>query len=197
MGHKCFVSFKTEDAAYKEHIQTELDVDMIDKSLDDAINSDDEDYILQKIREDYLSDSTVTIHLIGTQSAENLGNEEQKFIKRELQASLYNGKGNTRSGILGIVLPSIESQIYKGSINCSKCEDNHNINIVAINDNTVVSEFSYNYYIPNDRCCHREEDRYCVLVKWKDFCANPEKHIDDAFNKRSEPIADKVKVYGT
>jgi len=36
---------------YKKHIQTELDVDMIDKSLNDAIDSDDEDYILQKIRD--------------------------------------------------------------------------------------------------------------------------------------------------
>jgi hypothetical protein len=169
---------------------------MIDKSLNSPIDSDDEDYIMQKIREDYLSDSTVTIHLIGSCSAENLGCQEQRFIKRELQASLYNGKVNPRSGILGVVLPSVELQIYKGSINCSECEDKHNINIVAIGDSTVVSEFSNNYYIPNNRCCHREEDRYCVLVKWKDFCADPEKHINDAFNKRSEPIANKVKVYG-
>jgi len=111
MAHKCFISFKTEDIAYKEHIQTELDVDMIDKSLNEAIDSDDEDYILAKIREDYLSVSTVTIHLVGANSAENRGYDEQRFIKRELQASLYNGKGNTRSGILGVVLPSIEADI--------------------------------------------------------------------------------------
>ncbi len=194
MGHKCYISFKTEDVAYKEHIQTKLDVDMIDKSLDDAIDSYDEDYILQKIREDYLSDSTVTIHIIGTYGAENLGDEEQKFIKRELQASLYNGKGNTRSGILGVVLPSVESQIYLGSIVCSQCGGSHNS--VALTNN-VISEFSYNYYIPNNKCCHTKDERYCVLVKWDDFCVNPEKYIDDAFKKRTEPIAGKVKVYGT
>ncbi|MCK4752149.1 MAG: TIR domain-containing protein [Planctomycetes bacterium] len=195
MGHKCFISFKTEDIAYKNYIQSGLDVDMIDKSLNNTIDSEDEDYILQKIREDYLSDSTVTIHIIGVYSAENLGHEERKFIKRELQASLYNGEGNTRSGILGLVLPSVESQIYKESFNCPQCGSSHNH--VAINGSTVVSEFSYNYYIPNDKCCHTEDERYCVLVKWGDFCANPEKYIDDAFNKRSEPIANKVKVYGT
>ncbi len=195
MGHKCYISFKTEDAVYKDHIQTKLDVDMIDKSLDDAIDSDDEDYILQKIREDYLSDSTVTIHLIGAYSAESLGKEEQKFIKRELQASLYNGKDNTRSGILGVVLPSVEANIYKGSYCCSQCGGTHNH--IGINNSTVVSEFSYNYYIPNDKCCHTEDERYCVLVKWADFCANPEEYIDKTFNKRSEIIAKKVKIYGT
>lgn len=195
MEHKCFISFKTEDVAYKEHIQTELDVGMIDKSLNDAIDSDDEDYILRMIREDYLSDSTVTIHLIGSHSAESLGKEEQQFIKRELQASLYNGTDNSRSGILGVVLPSVEADIYKGTYHCSTCGNNHTH--VAVNDSTTVSEFSYNYYIPNNKCCHAEEDRYCVLVKWNDFCATPNDYIDAAFNKRSDPVADKVKVYGT
>jgi len=91
MGHKCYISFKTEDCWYKKEIQKWSDnekVDMIDKSLNTPINSDDEDYIMRKIREDYLSDSTVTIFLIGSYSAETLGWEEQRFIKRELQASL-------------------------------------------------------------------------------------------------------------
>lgn len=71
MAHKCFISFKTEDMDYKKKIQEDMDIDMIDKSLDEPINSDDEDYIMRKIREDYLADSTVTIYLIGEYSAEN------------------------------------------------------------------------------------------------------------------------------
>ncbi|HEX4374018.1 MAG TPA: TIR domain-containing protein, partial [Puia sp.] len=98
MARKCFISCKTEDFEYKKTITEDLDVDMIDKSLHEAIDSDNEDYIMQKIREDYLSDSTVTIHLIGPYSADNRGWEEQKFIKRELQASLYHGAGNTQNG---------------------------------------------------------------------------------------------------
>lgn len=95
MGHKCFISFKTEDESYKKEIQDDLDIDMIDKSLNEAINSDDKDYIMRKIREDYLSDSTVTIFLIGNKSAENTFFEDQTYIKRELQASLYNGEDNS------------------------------------------------------------------------------------------------------
>ena len=80
MGRKCFISFKTEDFWYKNYIQTVLDVDMIDKSLNIPINSTDEEYIMRKIREDYLSDSTVTIVLIGQKSSEYQGEYELRFI---------------------------------------------------------------------------------------------------------------------
>lgn len=192
MRRKCFISFKTEDFWYKNYIQTELDVDMIDKSLNIPINSTDEDYIMKKIREDYLSDSTVTIVLIGQKSSEYQGEYEQRFIKRELQASLYNGVGNTKNGILGVVLPSMYSSIYQGSGTCSVCGNSHNY--VAINDATVIKEFSYNYYIPNNKCAWSEDDRYCVLVKWNDFIQNPELYIEQAFQKRTHDIAAYTRV---
>lgn len=166
---------------------------MIDKSLGLAINSTDEDYIMQQIRTNNLADSTVTIHLIGTRSAESLGKEEQKFIKGELRASLYNGIGNTRNGILGVVLPAMESSIYKGLVTCGGgC--GANINWINLNDTTTIAEFHRNYYIPNGRCHHNEEDRFCVLVKWSDFKLDPEKYIELAFSKRAQAIAQKVTV---
>lgn len=190
---KCFISFKTEDESYKTEIQEELDIDMIDKSLNEPIDSDDEDYIMRKIREDHLSDSTVTIFLIGTKSSENESDEDKRYIKRELQASLYNGEDNTRNGILGVVLPEMTDDIYKGSYECSECGCTHNY--VNISDNTTIREFNYNYYIPkNDGCAWTEDDRYCVLVKWDDFKEDPEKYIEMAFEKRTSPIAEKVKV---
>lgn len=51
MGHKCYISFKTEDSWYKREIQkwsANEKVDMIDKSLNTPINSEDEDYIMRK-----------------------------------------------------------------------------------------------------------------------------------------------------
>ncbi len=194
MGHKCFISFKTEDIDYKIEIQEHPEIDMIDKSLNEPIDSDDEDYIMRKIREDYLSDSTVTIHLIGAKNAENLGYDEQVFIKRELQASLYNGSGNTRNGILGVVLPHVNDNIYQGSTSCLTCGGGHSL--VAINDTTVVKEFSVNYYIPQDsKCSWNEDDRYCVLVPWEKFIDDPNTFIDLAFDKRSHAISNKVTVY--
>lgn len=193
MAHRCYISFKTEDSAYKKHIQENLDIDMVDCSLDAAIDSDNEDYIMQTIRNQYLSDSTVTIHLIGTYGAEIRGWEEQRFIKRELQASLYHGAGNTQNGILGIVLPSMSNAVYRGQQSCWKCGSTHNI--VNINDTTVVKEFSYNYYIPNAKCSWSEDDRYCVLTTWENFIARPEEYIDKAFEKRCQEIAEKTKAY--
>lgn len=192
MVRKCFISFKTEDAAYKKYIQDNLNVYIIDKSLNDAIDSLDEDYVMRRIREDYLSDSTVTIHLIGTKSAENLGWGEQRYIKRELQASLYHGAGNTQNGILGVVLPAMQGTIFGGSYYCSTCGGHHNS--INLTYSTVVSEFSYNYFIPNAKCAWMEEDRFCVLVKWEDFTANPEYYIEQAFLKRNTAISEKTKV---
>lgn len=197
MKRKSFISFKKEDEKYKIEIQNwkeEGKVEMIDKSLNTPIDSENEDYIMRKIREDNLSDSTVTIFLIGKHSGENLGWDEQRFIKRELQASLYDGEGNTRNGILGVVLPEMYDEIFKGPYTCSECHQQHTC--VALNDDTVIKEFSCNYYLNNHgKCYYSDEDRYCVLVKWDDFKKNPNYYIEMAFNKRTQTIANEVKVY--
>ena len=197
MGHKCYISFKTEDFWYKNRIQgwaLDKKVDMIDKSLNVPIESENEDYIMRRIREDYLADSTVTIFLIGLHSSENMGSYEQRFIKRELQASLYNGEGNTRNGILGVVLPQMYNNVYKGDYCCSVCNSRHKY--VAIEDSTVIREFSRNYYLNNHgKCYYSPEDRYCILVKWEDFEKNPNLYIEMAYEKRYTPLADEVKVY--
>ena len=192
-SHKCFISFKSDDMHYKKYIQNYLDIDMIDKSLNEPIQSVNEDYIMRKIREDYLQASTVTIHLIGEYSAEN-SYLNQNYIKRELQASLSNTSAGTRNGILGVVLPEVYDKIYKGQQACSQCFKNHNI--VVINENTTIREFSYNYYLPLDNGEHvwSEDDRYCVLVKWEDFIVSPNKYIEQAFKKRTSDIAKKIKV---
>lgn len=144
------------------------------------------------IRENHLSDSTVTIHLIGEYSGENRGKYEQRYIKRELQASLYNGVGNTRNGILGVVLPNMYDSIFLGQYYCSNCMGAHNY--VRLKEHTI-KEFSYNYYLPNSKCSWSEADRYCVLVKWNEFINDPERYIEKAFEKRFALISSKIKVY--
>lgn len=195
MGRKVYISFKAEDMAYKDAILGMSNLDCIHKSLNTPIGSNDEDYILQRIREDYLSDSTVTIHLIGIYGAERSGWHEQRFIKRELQASLYDGPYNTKNGILGVVLPSATDRVYTGPYDCWNCNGTHNG--VSINDETTIKEFSYNYYIPNGRCAHDEDDRYCVLVPWSDFTVSPTTYVEAAYNKRTAPIASKTRVRPT
>ena len=193
MRHKCFISFKVENIEYEEYILKELNIEMIDKSLDYEIDSTNEDYIMKIIKEKYLRDSTVTIHLIGKHSAENAIGQDQIFIKRELQASLYDGENNRRNGILGVVLPEVENKIYYGNEKCEKCDTEHSI--VAIDENTVVLEFYKNYYIPKyTGCSWNEDERYCVLVKWEDFIKFPEEYIEKAFEKRNSEISKKVTI---
>lgn len=198
--HKCFISYKKEDKVYRTYLINEFGSEnFINKSLDKTINSDDGDYVMKVIREEYLSDSTVTIFLIGTHSSEKEGydymGDKNYFIKRELSASLYNGNGNTRSGILGIVLPNMYDKVYAGSGTCKTCGKEHNY--VNINDDTVIREFSYNYYIkPHDGCAWSEEERYCVLVKWDDFIKDPENYINQSYDKRFSEISKKVYVKG-
>ena len=76
MGHKCFISYKKEDKTYKNYlVELFAGQDVIDKSLDRIIDSEDGDYIMETIRNDYLSDSTVTIFLIGQHSSASLMRE--------------------------------------------------------------------------------------------------------------------------
>ena len=65
---------------------------------------------------------------------------------------------------------------------------------VNINNSTVVTEFSYNYYISHNKCSWPENDCYCVSVKWDDFIKEPENFIHLAFNKRNAHISLKTKV---
>lgn len=195
MSHNCFISFKKEDEYYKNQILNKLGDDRITgKALDRWIDSNDIDYVMQVIREEFMSNTSVTIFIIGEHSSENEGRDfygdKNAFIKRELQATLYDGKGFSRSGLLGVVLPSMENKVYKGTYKCSTCGGEHSY--VDINDSTVIKEFSANYYLHKGGCAYSEEDRFCVLVRYSEFMNNPDKFIDKAFNKLSQPIANEV-----
>ena len=203
MSHNCFISFKKEDEYYKKEILEKWGADRIKgRSLDKWIESEDIDYIMQVIRSQYMKNTSVTLFLIGKHSSENEGFEyssedncyynKQNFIIRELKATFYDGKGNRRSGLLGIVLPDMYDAIYGGSYICSHCGEK--INTVRINSQTVIREFSENYYLsPNCESGHCDESgRFCVLVKYDDFIKNPDKYIDKAFDKTNAEINKKV-----
>ena len=66
---------------------------------DDFINSADTSYVMQRIRESYLGDSTVTIVLLGGCT------HSRRYVDWEIKSSLQQGK-NLPNGLMGIVLPS-------------------------------------------------------------------------------------------
>lgn len=104
--HKCFVSYHHENDQVEasKFIEDFGDV-FIPKVLgvsdeDDFINSTDTDYVMRRIRELYLTDSTVTIVLVGRCTW------ARRYIDWEIASTLRNDANNGRSGLMGITLPS-------------------------------------------------------------------------------------------
>ena len=103
--HKVFISYyHDEDQAYKKYLveMGEENRIFIDRSVD---TRDIPDYfppqtIRQKIRDEYLRDSTVTIVLVGKNT------RRRKHVDWEIYSSMINGQVNKKSGILVVNLPS-------------------------------------------------------------------------------------------
>lgn len=103
--HKCFVSYHVADLQEVEAFLDTFGEEFIPRTIgvtdeDDFINSNDDDYIKSRIREEYLSDSTVTIVLLGE------GTWGRKYVDWEISATLRDDSVNKRSGLLVMPLPS-------------------------------------------------------------------------------------------
>jgi hypothetical protein len=105
---KVFISFykgdRTEVDAFIEKWANQEGV-FITKALgvsdnDDFIDSDDPEYVMSQIRKKYLSDSTVTIVLLGKCT------HSRRYVDWELKTSLRSGKIYTSNGLIGILLGS-------------------------------------------------------------------------------------------
>ena len=106
--HKVFISYHhNNDQGFKDSL-----VDFgrenhifVDRSVDTGDISDalDDNSIREKIRDEYLRDSTVTIVLVGTETG------TRKHVDWEIYSSMFDGQKNKKSGILAINLPSIDN----------------------------------------------------------------------------------------
>lgn len=106
--HRVFVSYHHDDQnevddfvrtfADERHvfIARALGVDM----EQDIIDSDDTEYVMRRVRELYLKNSTVTIVLIGRCTW------ARRYVDWEIQSSLRHGTTVTANGLVGITLPS-------------------------------------------------------------------------------------------
>ena len=107
--HRCFVSYhKVNSTAVKNFVEEFSDVFTAKtvgvKDEDDFINSEDTEYVMRRIREEYLSNTTVTIVLIGKCT------KARKYVDWEIASSLRNDPVNARSGLFGINMKSVGSK---------------------------------------------------------------------------------------
>lgn len=104
--HKCFVSFhQVDEEEVKQFIEAFEDA-FIPRVLgvsddDEFIDSTDTDYVMDQIREQYLTDSTVTIVLVGKCTW------ARRYVDWEVYSTLRNDKNNKLSGLMAIELPSL------------------------------------------------------------------------------------------
>lgn len=105
--HKVFVSYHhTNDQESREKFEEMCEDVIVSQSVD--IGDIDPDLkpetIRQKIRDEYLRDSTVTVVLIGKQTW------QRKHVDWEIGSSIRQTEYNPRSGLLGIILPTYPRQ---------------------------------------------------------------------------------------
>lgn len=101
MARKCFLSYHAADKAAVDKFYSDFRGDFIRRGSDmdqDIIDSTDTDYVMRRIREKFLKDSTVTIVLIGSCTW------ARRYIDWEAQASLRKPANGSPNGLVGIQL---------------------------------------------------------------------------------------------
>ena len=187
MKHKVFISYHhANDQYYKEELIRLNDIHniFIDFSVDtgDIDENLDDNTIRQKIRDEYLKDSSVTILLVGKET------KNRKHIDWELYSSMFDGTVNKKSGVLVINLPSISCTYYTATHNKEK-------ELVYPENQTWMSidsrvEYEKRYPYMPDRIIDNllESQAKISVVNWDKVVSNIEilrYLIDETFNDRT------------
>lgn len=103
--HNVFISFHSADIAYKNEFERLFHSTfgvLVSRSVqeNDISNNIATETVRQKIRDEYLRDSTVTIVLIGQNTW------QRKHVDWEISSSIRQTQYNSRSGLIGIFLPN-------------------------------------------------------------------------------------------
>ena len=115
--HNVFITYyHDQDQRAKDRFVRLMGNDFVDVSVDIGdipyINQNTE-ATLQRIREDYIAQASVTVVLIGRCTW------QRKYVDWEIAASLRETRTNLRCGLMGIVLPShpdFERQCYRSHL---------------------------------------------------------------------------------
>jgi hypothetical protein len=189
--HKTFISYHHENEQdLKDQIIEDFGGDFfIDKSVKDGdIDPENsEETIMRTIREDFLSDSTVTLILVGKETS------QRPFVNSEIQASLW---GDNPNGLLAVVRDEVYDLIYTSG----KCVDPSCNCGISLRKPTSL----YKTYLPDLVFKNRQYEGtephfndsqvYCSLIKFSTFIKDPEKYINEAFDKRTKGFDIKIKL---
>jgi hypothetical protein len=104
--HKCFISHHAGDKDEVAKFLDDFGTEFIAKTIgvtneDDFIDSQNTDYVMDRIRTNYLGDSSVTIVLMGRCTW------ARRYVDWEVYSSLRNSRHSKVNGLLAIQLPSV------------------------------------------------------------------------------------------
>ena len=105
----------------------------------------------------------------------------------------FDRKNNRQSGLIGIVLPEMEKEVFLEKSVCEHCGSS--VETVCVDDSTVLREFRENYWLVKNGCGHYSEDvRFCILVRYSEFMnkGKAEEYIGAAFQKTKADMAKQV-----
>ena len=123
--HNIFLSYHHEqDQNHKDRFVRMMGDNIVDKSVDlgDIIDNNlPSEAVLQRIREDYIAQVSVTVVLIGRCTW------QRKYVDWEIGSSLRDTRRNSRCGLLGILLPThadFGKPKFRGSLIPPRLSDN-------------------------------------------------------------------------
>ncbi len=135
--HKVFISYHhANDQVYRDKFER-LFVNTYDIMVSRSVQIGDIDTnlktetIRQKIRDEYLSDSTVTVVLIGSETW------KRKHVDWEISSSIRSTQLSSRSGLLGIILPTyprVDRTKYNPHTIPPRLHDNIKCNFASIHN---------------------------------------------------------------
>lgn len=167
--HKTFVSFCHEDDYYRNQFEKSFSEDrqeFVSHSVKEG-DIDDQlphDRIRQIIRDEYISDATVTIVLIGKNTW------KRRHVDWEIGSSIRHTTKNPRNGLLGILLPTYSfswSGIQTGDVKYSENRAHYNPKTIPprLYDNVAAG--------------------YAKIYSWSNSYSAIREWIHDAFSRRN------------
>ena len=182
--HRVFVSYyHTEDQDYRdlfERLFSDIHDIMVSESveigdIDDTRLSTDR--IRQIIRDDYLRDSTVTVVLVGAHTW------QRKFVDWEIGSSIRKTQYNSRSGLLGILLPTFPRHtVLSGTLPSPLWIPTTDIRTVSENGRLL----SYDSRRIPPRLHDNIECGFAKIYPWTDNPDTVQSWIHEAFKRRDK-----------
>ena len=165
MRHNVFVSYHhANDQYYREKFENlfsnTYDI-MVSRSVQigDINENLPTETIRQKIRDEYLRDSTVTVVLIGSETW------KRKHVDWEIGSSIRQTAYNSRSGLIGVLLPSYHDYYNR-------------------------PYGKYNHYEIPPRLSDNLQCNFAEIYEWNDDPYEVQRWIHEAFERRNKITPD-------